>query len=199
MFSTALAALGAFVGTNIDDFIVLIVLFLASRTGTLRLRHIIGGQYAGFAVLLLVSLGAAVGLMVIPDKWVGLLGLLPLALGVRGLVLAARHTDGDEGVVRAGGLLAVAAITIGNGGDNISVYSVMLRTLGTVDRLVTLATFLVLLGVWCALASVVSRHRRVIAALVRVGHWLVPVVYVVIGGVIVLRSGVLLQLAELAR
>ena len=63
----------------------------------------------------------------IPDRWVGLLGLVPLALGVRGLVgaIRSRNDDGEDvPAVTAGNAFAVARVTIANGADNIAVWLV---------------------------------------------------------------------------
>ena len=57
-----------------------------------------------------------------------------------------------------------------------------------------LSVFAVLVAVWCVAASWLGSHRRVIAVVERWGHWLVPVVFVVIGVVIVAESGVLGEL-----
>ncbi|MFG1860248.1 cadmium resistance transporter [Microbispora bryophytorum] len=79
-------AFAVFAGTNVDDVVILTVLFLSARAkGWPHPWPIVTGQYAGIAALVLVSGVAALGLAVIPDQWVGLLGLVPLALGVRGL------------------------------------------------------------------------------------------------------------------
>jgi len=123
---TIAAAVGIFAGTNIDDLIVLTVLFLSSRaSGRPRPWQIVGGQYAGIAALVAVSTLAALGLAIVPDQWVGLLGLVPMALGVRGLsgAIRARDRNAEPAPVVASGLVPVAAVTIANGADNISVYT----------------------------------------------------------------------------
>ncbi len=182
---TVAAAAGVFAGTNVDDLIVLTVLFLAARTaGKPRPWQIWAGQYAGIGALVAISGAAALGLTLLPDRWVGLLGLIPLALGVRGLLAAVRHSPGDVRPAVASGLVSVAAITMANGADNIAVYTPVFRTVGVVDSLVTIAVFAVLVAVWCLAASWLGGHRRVIALLGRFGHWLVPLVFVVIGLVI---------------
>src|SRR6516225_7415047 len=80
-------AIAMFAATNIDDAVVLVVLNVASRAGGLPKRwEIWAGQYLGFSVLLLVSFLAALGLRVVRVEWVGLLGLIPVLLGIRGLV-----------------------------------------------------------------------------------------------------------------
>ncbi|MDQ7904461.1 cadmium resistance transporter [Phytohabitans sp. ZYX-F-186] len=188
------AAAGVFAGTNVDDLIVLTVLFLSARAGGKpKVWHVWAGQYAGIAALVAVSAAAALGLTVVPDRWVGLLGLVPIALGVRGLVAAlrSRSSGGEEPPVVAGGPWSVAAVTIANGADNISVYTPMLRTIGLTASLVTVAVFAVLVAAWCAAGSWLGSHGRVVALVRGYGHWLVPGVFVLIGTVIVLESGLL--------
>jgi cadmium resistance protein CadD (predicted permease) len=49
---TAVTAAGVFAGTNVDDLLVLTVLFLSAHTtGRPRPWHVWVGQYAGIAVL----------------------------------------------------------------------------------------------------------------------------------------------------
>ncbi|WP_285666195.1 cadmium resistance transporter [Actinorhabdospora filicis] len=191
MGGTIGAAAGMFAGTNIDDIIVLTVLFLSSRaTGRPRAWHIWAGQYAGIAALVAISGVAALGLTIVPDRWVGLLGLVPFALGVRGLIGAIRRRGGggDEPKPVAGGLLAVAGVTLANGADNISVYTPVFRSIGAWPSAVTVAVFAVGVAVWCLAASWLGSHERVIAVVERYGEWMVPVVFMVIGAVIVLES-----------
>ncbi|GIG67149.1 cadmium resistance transporter [Phytomonospora endophytica] len=179
---TIATAVGVFAGTNVDDIIVLTVLFLSSRAnGRPRPWHIWTGQYLGIAALVAVSVLAALGLSIVPDGHVGLLGLVPLALGVRGLVTAIRSRDGDAAPVAAAGLLGVAGVTIANGADNISVYTPVFRTIGTGPTLLTIAVFAVGVAVWCAAGALLGSHPKVIAVVERYGKWLVPAVFIGIG------------------
>lgn len=184
---TILAAMGVFAGTNVDDLLVLTVLFLSSRaSGRPHRWQIWVGQYAGIALLVAVAAAAALGLAVVPDGWVRLLGVVPLALGVKGLVGAFRaRADSDPPrPVTATGTLAVAALTIANGADNIAVYTPVFRTVGVAGSLVTVAVFAALTAVWCAAGAWLGSHRAVVAVVERWGHWLVPAVFVAIGAVI---------------
>ena len=188
-----IAAAGIFAGTNVDDLVVLTVLFLSARaSGRPRPWQIWAGQYAGIATLVAVSAVAALGLTLVPDRWVGLLGLVPIALGVRGLVSGLRNRDGDapDAVAAASGF-AVAGVTVANGADNIAVYTPVFRSLGLGGSVVTCLVFAALVAVWCGAAAWLGSHERVIALVRRYGHWLVPLVFVVIGVVIVAESGVL--------
>jgi cadmium resistance protein CadD (predicted permease) len=91
LWATVAAAVGMFAGTNVDDLLVLTVLFLSSRaTGRPRPWQIWAGQYVGVGALVAVSAAAAAGLAIVPDGWIWLLGLVPLGLGLRGLIRAIR-------------------------------------------------------------------------------------------------------------
>ncbi|WP_329088470.1 MULTISPECIES: cadmium resistance transporter [unclassified Streptosporangium] len=191
MIQTIGTAAAVFAGTNVDDIIILTVLFLASKAGGVpRPWQIVTGQYAGIAALVAVSVAAALGLAVVPDRWVGLLGLVPFGMGVWGLVKAGRARRGgdDEAPRIASGVLSIAGVTIANGADNISVYTPLFRTIGPASSAVTVAVFAVLVAVWCVAASWLGSHEKVIALVERTGAWLVPVVFMVIGAVIVAES-----------
>jgi len=189
LLSTMVAAVGVFAGTDVDDIIVLTVLFLAGRVaGRPTKVHVIVGQYLGIAALVAGSAIAAVGLLIVPQRWIGLLGLVPIALGIRGLVAAATNRDSDTPVAAAG-VLSVAAVTVANGADNLSVYIPLFRTIGLGDSLLAVAVFAVMVAVWLAAAFWLGSHTRVVALVERFGHWLVPVVFVAIGALILIRSG----------
>jgi cadmium resistance transport/sequestration family protein len=195
--ATVGTAAGIFAGTNVDDMVMLTVLFLASRAGgTPKPWQIWAGQYAGIAVLVAVSIVAALGLTVVPDDWVGLLGLVPVALGVRGLVFAIRaRGDGNDGPPAiASGAMSVAGVTIANGADNISIYTPVFRTVGVVATVMTIAVFVVGVAAWCLAGSWLGSHKRIIKIVERYGRWIVPAVFIGIGGLIVADSGVIARL-----
>ncbi|MTG89888.1 cadmium transporter [Cellulosimicrobium sp. BIT-GX5] len=202
MLSTIAAAVGLFVATNLDDIVVLTVLFAVAARGTSRLRgwQIVAGQYLGLVTLIAVSFLAALGLTIVPDEWVGLLGLIPLAIGVMALVRTLRGQDDDdeaESALKAVGLFGVAGITIANGGDNIAIYTPVFRTISTTDAVVTIVVFLVLLALWCLLARAIGTNEKVTEGLEKVEHWLVPVVFIGLGVFILIESGTLAHIASL--
>lgn len=75
----------AFIATNIDDIIVLL-LFFSQINADFRRRHIVIGQYLGFTTIVLASLPGFFGGLIVPREWIGLLGLLPITIGVKQLV-----------------------------------------------------------------------------------------------------------------
>lgn len=196
--ATIAAAAGVFAGTNVDDLIILTVLFLSSRaSGSPREWQIWAGQYTGIAVLIAASAIAAIGLSVVPDRWVGLLGLVPFGLGAWAMAKTIRaRADELPSPTIARSMAAVAGVTVANGADNISVYTPLLRTIGLADSLITIAVFAVLVTVWVRSGSWLGSHRKVVATINRYGHWIVPAVFILIGAVILIESGVLTQLAS---
>jgi cadmium resistance protein CadD (predicted permease) len=185
----------AFTVTNVDAFVVLTLLFATSRsTGVPRPAQILAGQLLGFAAWVSVSVLAAAGLRLVPDQWVGLLGLLPIALGVRGL-LRARHSDPTY--VPATGTLSVAGLTAANGVDNVTVYVLLFTGLSPGSELLTIATFFVLLVVLCLAAALIGGRKKVAALVGAAGRWLIPIVFIFIGGWVLAGSGALARLAAL--
>lgn len=181
-------AAGVFIGSNIDDLIVLIVLFLAARSGKLPASRVVAGQYLGYGLLVAGSIVIALGLAAVPQRWIGVVGFVPLGLGLWGLLGAIRHGPEHQRVL-ARRLWAIAALSIANGSDDLSVYAPLLRTNSVGDDVLIVLVFLVMVAVWCAIAWWLGTRRRVIKALKRFGHWLVPLVFIAIGLVVIVDSG----------
>jgi cadmium resistance protein CadD (predicted permease) len=195
--AVAASAVGLFTGTNIDDMVVLAVLNASSRAGGRPERwQIWTGQYAGTAILVALSLAAGRGLRLIPEHWIWLLGLLPLTLGVRKLIVAVRaRRSGDQAPrVAAGGVGGVIGLTVANGGDNLAAYTPVFATLDVSGAAVTIAVFAVCVALWCLAGSWLVSHRRVTAAVESWGHWIIPVVYLLIGLDIFWSAGALSSL-----
>lgn len=199
MLATIGSAVGLFAATNIDDIVVLTVLFLASRRGRPRPWQIVAGQYIGFTTLVAISVVAALGLTIVPDDWVGFLGLIPLGIGIWTLIrgLLRRRDGDDDDKIAAVGLWGVAGITIANGADNISLYTPIFRTSAPADVAIMIAVFLALVAVWCGAGRLIGTHKAITAAIERVEHWLVPAVFIGLGLFILLESGVVPRLVEM--
>lgn len=201
MLSTIAGAAGLFAGTNIDDLIVLTALFLSSSVGGPRPWRIVLGQYLGFGALLALSIVAALGLTVIPDEWVGLLGVVPLAIGLLGLLRAWRRKGGGErmGAFAGIGLAGIIGLTVSNGVDNIAVYTPVFRSMAPQQIVATSMVFLALVALWCVVGRLIGTHPGVTNTLRRVEHWLVPSVFIALGLTILLGSGSVARLVGWAR
>ena len=187
---TVLTAVAAFAATNIDDIVVLSVLF-ARRDERFGARQIVAGQDLGFALLIGASLAAGAGLLALPDEAVGALGLVPIAIGIRGVWRAyhgrQRHDwKGSEAVATTGG---VAAITVANGADNVAIYAPLFATNGAGGVVATVIVFLGLVAVWCAVGLLIGSRPTVIRTVEWAGDYAIPVVLIALGIFILFESG----------
>jgi cadmium resistance protein CadD (predicted permease) len=193
LVATVATASALFVGTNVDDMVVLAVLNASSRAdGRPRRWHIWAGQYAGIGVLVGVSLLAALGLTLLPDDRTWLLGLVPIGLGVYKLGGAVRARSRGERpqIAVATGLPGVIAITIANGGDNVAAYTPVFRTSSGSEIAAIVVVFALGVVVWCAAGSWLVSHRTVTDVITRWGHWIVPAILVGVGVYIFHKAGV---------
>ena len=176
-----------FVATNIDDIVLLAAFFADPR---LRPAAIVAGQFLGMGVLVAASAAVALAALAVPPGWPALLGAVPLAMGAWQLVGLMRNgvhpEDDDAGVgPRVEGrlhsqLLAVAAVTLANGADNLGAYVPMFAADPPAVPLFSLI-FLVLTGAWCALGRALVRIPAIAPTLQRFGHVLLPLVLIAIG------------------
>ena len=180
-------AVGAFAGTNIDNLVTVATQMAATEQR--RHRRIAEGQIAATVVILgLAALGGA-ALSSVPHRLLGLLGLLPLGLAVRGVVLLVRHDADDRRVPVAAGFLSSAAVTFALSADNVAVYLPILAT-GSVTSGAASVTIWILLDLGLVgLSMVVGRHPVARRALERLGAFALPIVYAFVGIAIILRSG----------
>jgi cadmium resistance transport/sequestration family protein len=186
-------AAGLFAVTNIDDIVILALFFAQGAGHRGSTRNIALGQYLGFAGILAVAVAAAFGATFLPDAAIPYLGLLPLALGIKAAVQAWKHrhdTDEERSAENGGpALLAVAAVTFANGGDNIGVYVPVFATAGLGGMAVHVVVFLVLVAVWVAAGKYFATRPAIAKALSRWGHVLLPVVLIAIGLLILVEGG----------
>jgi len=181
-----------FASTNVDDLLVLIAFFALPRC---RARAVVIGQYLGIGALVVVSLVLSLISLVLSPAYVGLLGALPMLIGVQKLFEL--HHGGNGEAVPApepgrgaiGRIAAVAAATMANGGDNIGAYTPLFATWSAARIAVVVLVFIVMTALWLALAHWLVNHRTVGAPLRRYGHRAVPFVLIALGLVILYEAG----------
>src|SRR5687768_7016453 len=144
MLENIITSLLAFISTNIDDIFIL-MLFYGQRQQ--KPVDIMLGQYLGIGTLVLVSfVGAAIGSL-IDQMYIGLLGLFPIYLALKHVL---QQKEGDDEIpMRAGlGIIAIAGVTIANGGDNIGVYVPLLTTMTLAKKVYMVVVFAIMTYVW---------------------------------------------------
>ena len=184
--STALSrGIVAFVATNLDDIFVL-TFFFAEKN--LQIWRVVLGQYLGIAGLILVSLVGFFASLIIPYNWIGLLGLIPIAIGIRKLIGLKEEQAEKIRVGRVESFLTVAAITFANGGDNIAIYTPLFASSTWATLIITLITFSVMIAAWCVAGYAIGNHFVVIRLIDRYGHNLVPFIFIGLGFYILFSS-----------
>jgi cadmium resistance transport/sequestration family protein len=197
-----IAGITSFVATNIDD-IVILTLFFGQVNAGLRVRSIVVGQYLGFAGLVLLSLPGFFGGLLIPAQWIGLLGLLPIAIGILKLVKPDEGEDEIQTVSEeflrsqkqsklaswlSPQTYSVAAVTIANGGDNVGIYVPLFAGSNLASLSVILTVYFILVGIWCYIAQRIALHPAIARLLSRYGEKLVPWVLIGLGLYILIES-----------
>lgn len=169
------AGVTTFAVTNIDD-VFLLTFFFARRIPT---RRIVTGQFAGFAAIVGISLIGVWGALSMPHRWIRLLGVLPLAIGIKRL-LQTRRAAAEQPSGSTEGVASIALLTVSNGADNIVVYVpffVMARShLGLI-----LIEYAAMVSIWCFVGRWLGSHDLILRSVDKWGRWAVPLVFVGLG------------------
>ncbi|PHM06644.1 cadmium resistance transporter [Nostoc sp. 'Peltigera malacea cyanobiont' DB3992] len=143
LIATIKIGLATAVATTFDDNIYLTA-FFSEVNRTFRPQHVVVGEIIGFTALVTVSfLGFFLGLA-IPSTWTGLLGILPILIGLNNLFNLNKDDSAEDksanlkrnskfkgfdsrkrslwDVIRDRQTYRVSAVTISNGGNNLGIY-----------------------------------------------------------------------------
>jgi len=180
-------------GTAVDLLIIL-MLFFAKRKSRKDIINIYLGQFLGSVSLILLSLLFAFVLNYIPSKEIlGLLGLIPIFLGLKVLLLG----DSDGEAIAKDSLrkddknliFLVAMITFAScGADNIGVFVPYFITLNLANLIVALLTFLVMIYLLVFSAQKLAQVPSVGETLEKYSRWFIAVVYLGLGMYILIEN-----------
>ncbi|HMG89879.1 MAG TPA: cadmium resistance transporter, partial [Chryseolinea sp.] len=178
----------------------ILTLFYGNKT--FKDGEILGGQLLGISSLITVSLiGSLAGLFIDP-AYIGLLGLIPIYLGARGilgLINAKTKSEQPDNHPKGKGknhVMTVAGVTFANGGDNIGIYTPLFAALTWTNKITMITIFLVMTFLWCLAAKYLTKHPFVAKAVDKYGHLVTPFVLVLLGLYILYESGTLGLLTE---
>ena len=193
MIQNVITSIILYSGTAIDLLIIL-MLFFAKRKSRKDIINIYLGQFLGSVSLILLSLLFAFVLNYIPSKEIlGLLGLIPIFLGLKVLLLG----DSDGEAIAKDGLrkdnknliFLVAMITFAScGADNIGVFVPYFTTLNLANLIVALLTFLVMIYLLVFSAQKLAQVPSVGETLEKYSRWFIAVVYLGLGMYILIEN-----------
>lgn len=195
MIQNVVTSIILYSGTAVDLLIIL-MLFFAKRKSRKDIINIYLGQFLGSVSLILLSLLFAFVLNYIPSKEIlGLLGLIPIFLGLKVLLLG----DSDGEAIAKDGLqkdnknliFLVAMITFAScGADNIGVFVPYFITLNLANLIVTLLTFLVMIYLLVFSAQKLAQVPSVGETLEKYSRWFIAVVYLGLGIYILIENNI---------
>lgn len=193
MIQNVVTSIILYSGTAVDLLIIL-MLFFAKRKSRKDIINIYLGQFLGSVSLIFLSLLFAFVLNYIPSKEIlGLLGLIPIFLGLKVLFLG----DSDGEAIAKDGLrkdnknliFLVAMITFAScGADNIGVFVPYFITLNLANLIVTLLTFLVMIYLLVFSAQKLAQVPSVGETLEKYSRWFIAVVYLGLGMYILIEN-----------
>lgn len=193
MIQNVVTSIILYSGTAVDLLIIL-MLFFAKRKSRKDIINIYLGQFLGSVSLILLSLLFAFVLDYIPSKEIlGLLGLIPIFLGLKVLLLG----DSDGEAIAKDGLrkdnknliFLVAMITFAScGADNIGVFVPYFTTLNLANLIVALLTFLVMIYLLVFSAQKLAQIPSVGETLEKYSKWFIAVVYLGLGIYILIEN-----------
>ncbi|MDN5574862.1 CadD family cadmium resistance transporter [Pediococcus parvulus] len=193
MLTLIFSGVTAYISTSIDYLVILMLIFCRASSKNERLTVYLG-DLLGTSVLVIISLILAFVLHFIPATWLlGILGLIPIIMGMKLIVNGEENTDtvvNQKLNARRGFLLNVAMITIATcGADNIGIYVPFFVTLSVSGILIVLLTFTVMLTIFCYLGYLLVKVPVIAKSLEKYGRWITAAVYILLGLYIMFESG----------
>ncbi|NEU75738.1 transporter [Hassallia byssoidea VB512170] len=205
LISTLFIGISAAFATTFDDNLYLTA-FFGKVNRNFRPKHIVLGEFIGFTALVVASLPGFLGGLILPAAWIGLLGFLPIAIGISNLI--SREEEGSQTVsvlnsddepqrrnqslwatIRDRQTYRVSAVTIANGGNNIGIYVPLFASSNLSSLGVILCVCYLTVGLWCFLSYYMTRNRLAAPVVARYGRKIFPFVLIYLGFSILIKSG----------
>ena len=187
MIQTIVTAAILYIATAFDLLVILLMFFARAKTRK-EYRDIYIGQYVGSVALIVISLFFAFVLNYVPEKWIlGLLGLIPIYLGIKVAIYG--DSDGEErakkelnekGLSKLVGTIAIVTIA-SCGADNIGLFVPYFVTLSVTNLLITLFVFLVLIFFLVFTAQKLANIPGVGEVVEKFSRWIMAVIYIALG------------------
>lgn len=217
MISTIITAFVSFASTNIDDIFIL-MLFFSQINNDMKIRHIVIGQYLGIGALTTISIIGALGVSIIQHEYVGLLGLVPIYLGIKAYVdhkkeskdiknaYQQENQNGENGKFKEStstqesriitfiksfinpSVVKVFSVTVANGGDNIGIYIPLFASMNLFDILITVIVFVLLILLLCFIGLKLSKNPFIQKNIEKYKHIFVPIIFIGLGIFILIES-----------
>ncbi len=175
---------GAFIGTNLDNLVLLVALYSRFQKQS---SMVTAGYFAGMTLIAVVCFMIGEAGNFIPLNYLGLLGVIPIVMGVVGLLQLFKNTqDGETTSFVAASSPKTVFITVlitqlSNSADSIITFSVFVVDTSKQGDYLIAPTFFAMVGVFAWLAHFSLNHRKFSRFLGRYGHYVTPFILILVG------------------
>lgn len=194
----------AYASTNVDGYVLLVGFVSDRRYGA---KEVVAGQFASVALQLAIALAIVQSGRVLPGPSLGLVGLVPFAVGLTRIALCGERmgVPGEEASSRTrsrnralGRVATVCAVATSGAIDNIFVYASVLIGRSHTDTVLTACLFTVLTAALCLCAYATVSASGVFTVVRSAAGRVAPFVTAAIGLSVLIRFDTLPWLCALA-
>lgn len=204
---TVVIGVSAAFATTFDDNVYLTA-FFGKINRHFHAKHVVIGEFLGFTALVLASLPGFLGGLILPQSWIGLLGFLPICIGIYNLLNRESETELAQNVsfnlpkyrlpnrqkksfwetIRDPQTYRVSAVTIANGGNNIGIYVPLFASSNLPSLAVILVVCYFAIALWCLLSYCMTRNPLLAPLITRYGRKIFPLILIGLGFSILMKS-----------
>jgi len=166
-----------FFGTALDNLLMLIVL----RVSGTPARDVAGGFLLGSLVILTLCASGSALSAVVDVRQLGLLGIVPVALGVIGLLSALQHPVAQASRSNASGITGIATLQIASSFDTLAAFLPLFADTRKTHLFVIVAGFVMMSLAWLAASRLLAGSPAVTRWLRPLERFARPVVLVLVG------------------
>ncbi len=177
-------AAGAYVATNLDNFILLVSLLARYRNHT---SNVVAGYFTCMLILGFVGLWIGKAANIAPVEYLGLLGFVPISIGVVELIQLRRgkakvtvaKEKSVDGVQKV--FMATLISQLGNGADTIVVFGIVFIDSMPSADILTILTLAAMAVIFVFVGIYTVRHPALCEWIDRYGHRAMPFVLIIVG------------------
>jgi len=177
-------AAGAYVATNLDNFILLVSLLARYRDHT---ANVVAGYFVCVLILGFTGYWIGAAATIAPVEYLGLLGIVPISIGVYELVQLRRGAEKTYVVkdTSSGGLQMVfmtALISqLGNGADTVVIFSILFTDSKPSADVLILLTLAAMAVIFVVVGIYAVRHPALSKWVDRYAQRAMPFVLIIVG------------------
>ncbi|HEM5988744.1 TPA: cadmium resistance transporter [Streptococcus suis] len=182
------------ISTSIDYFLILFLLFSQAKKPGEKRTIYFGQLLASFILILLSSILSQVANVFLADWILGLLGFVPILLGVRILFENEEETEIPDSKI---GLLSIIFILLASGVDNLGIFTPYFTTLSTLETLLTAGLILLETFAICYLAEKFGSLHSISEFIEKYEKMILPTIFIILGIYILFEFGTMTYLLQL--